>query len=105
MNMSKLRKGDVKHVANLAKLKLTSSEIEKFGKQLSEVISYVEELNEVNTSQVEPTSQTTGLENITRKDEVKLKDCLSQEEVLSGTDEIYKGYFKVPGILEERSDK
>lgn len=105
MSMGKLSKGDVKHVAGLAKLKLTSAEIEKFRKQLSAVISYVEELNEVDTAKTEPTSQTTGLENISREDKVKLKDCLTQEESLSGTDKVHNGYFVVPGIFKERTDK
>ena len=103
--MSKLSKSDVEHVANLAKLELTQAEIEKFRQQLSKVIAYFEELNEVDTSKVEPTSQTTGLENVFREDEVKTQDCLSQEEALSGTEAMHKGLFKVPGILKERTDR
>jgi len=105
VNMGKLGKKDVKHVAKLAKLELTSGEIDKFSKQLSEIISYVEELDEVNTSKIEPTSQTTGLENVTREDERKPDDCLSQEEALSGTDKTHNGYFVVPRIFEARSEK
>jgi len=103
--MSKLGRKDVKHVAKLAKLKLTSGEIDKFSKQLSEVISYVEELGGVNTSKIEPTSQTTGLENVARKDKRKSDDCFSQEEALSGTDKTHNGYFVVPRIFEARSEK
>lgn len=100
--MSKLRRKDVEHVASLAKLQLTKKEIEKFQKQLSQVISYVDELNEVNTSHVELTSQTTELENVYRNDVTEIKDLLTQDETLSGTDETYKGYFKVASILEEK---
>lgn len=103
--MGKLKKSDVKHVAELAKLQLTSSEIDKFSKQLSKVLSYVEELDEVDTSKTEPTSQTTGLENVTREDKRKAEDCLSQEEALSGTDKTHHGYFVVPRIFEARSKK
>ncbi len=105
MGMGTLNKDDVVHVAKLAKLTLTDSEIEKFKSQLSKVISYISELSQVDTKKDEPTSQTTGLENIKRKDEVKPQDSLSQEEALSGTDKTHNGYFIVPGILEERSDK
>ncbi len=102
--MANLSKSDIEHVANLAKLPLTPKEIEKFKNQLSEVVNYVSELNEVDTEGTEPTSQTTGLTNVKRTDEVK-SEGLTQEQALSGTDKIQNGYFIVPGILEERTDK
>lgn len=105
MGMGTLSKDDVLHVAKLAKLTLTDSEIEKFRNQLSKVISYIGELDEVDTKKDEATSQTTKLENVKRKDELKPQNCLSQEEALSGTDKTHNGYFVVPGILEERADK
>jgi len=103
--MAKLTRDDVLHVAKLAKLTLTEAEIEKFRKQLSEIISYISQLSEVDTRAVEPTSQTTGLTNVYRPDEVKSEKSLGQEEALSGTDQTHNGYFKVKAILEERSDK
>ncbi len=103
--MGKLTAKDVKHVAKLAKLRLTSAEIAKFPKQLSAVISYVRELDEVDISKTKPTSQTTGLENVFRKDRKKLDACLSQEEALSGTEKDDHGYFVVPRIFEARSEK
>lgn len=99
--MAELTKSDVRHVATLASIKLTKREVEKFRKQLSKVISYVEELKKINTSKVEPTSQATGLENVTRKDEIKVDDCLSIEEALSGTEDIHNNYFIVPRIINE----
>jgi len=99
--MGKLSKADVKHVAKLAKLDLTPKEVDKFQNQLAKVISYVGQLNEVDIKKAEPTSQTTGLENVTREDKVKKEDVLKKEEVLSGTEEVYNGYFKVPRILQE----
>lgn len=102
--MVKLTKADVIHVAKLAKLDLTDTEIEKFLSQLSGIIDHVAELQKVDTSKVEPTSQTTGLENVTREDEIK-ESSLDQSAVLSGTDKTYNGYFKVPAILEGRTDK
>jgi aspartyl-tRNA(Asn)/glutamyl-tRNA(Gln) amidotransferase subunit C len=95
---------NVKHVAKLANLKLTEDEIIKFEKQLEETTEYVEELNEVNVDGIEPTSQVTGLENISREDEIK--PSLSQEEALSNAKptlptgrSTYNGFFKVKGIL------
>jgi aspartyl-tRNA(Asn)/glutamyl-tRNA(Gln) amidotransferase subunit C len=102
--MSKLTKTDVLHVAKLAKLNLTESEVEKFLPQLSSVIDYIGNLSKVDTANVEPTSQTTGLTDVFRDDEIK-ESSLDQDKALSGTDKIYKGYFKVPAILEGRTDK
>ncbi|MDO8621300.1 MAG: Asp-tRNA(Asn)/Glu-tRNA(Gln) amidotransferase subunit GatC [Candidatus Levybacteria bacterium] len=90
---------DVVHVAKLANLPLKSEEKEKFEKQLSEILSYVEKLKEVNTENVEITSQVTGLENVTRKDEAK--PSLSQDDALSNTKSQHNGFFKVKAILTE----
>ena len=103
--MAKLIKKDVLHVAKLANLNLTDSEIAKFLPQLSSVVDFVSQLNEVDTEGIEPTAQVTGLENVTRADLVKTENCLTQEEALSGTDKTYNGYFKVKAILEGRTDK
>mgnify|MGYP001601625450 FL=1 len=90
---------DIKHVAKLANLPLKPQEKEKFEKQLSEILSYVEKLKEVDTKNVEITSQVTELENITREDETS--PSLSQEEVLSNTQSKHNGLFKVKAILDE----
>lgn len=103
--MAKLTKDDVLHVAKLAKLELTDEEIEIYVKQLGNIINYISELSEVDTSNVEPTSQTAGLTNIFRNDEIKIEGSLTQEQATSGTDTAYNGYFKVKAILSERSDK
>jgi aspartyl-tRNA(Asn)/glutamyl-tRNA(Gln) amidotransferase subunit C len=102
--MSKLTRDDVLHVAKLAKLKLTDGEISRFLAQLSSVVDYIGELSEVDTSSMEPTSQTTGLENAFRDDEIN-GQSFSQDAALSGSDKIHNGYFKVPAILEGRTDK
>lgn len=103
--MSKLTKKEVEHVARLANLKLDPQEKGRLEKQLSEVISFVEKLKEVNTQELEPTSQTTGLKNIFRIDKTQTANCLISQEALSGTEKTHNGYFVVPGILTERSDK
>lgn len=90
-------KFDIKHVAKLANLSLTSEEEEKFGKQLEETVEYIEGLDEVKTDGVEPTSQVTGLENVTREDEIK--PSLTQEQALSNASSTHNGFFKVKGIL------
>jgi aspartyl-tRNA(Asn)/glutamyl-tRNA(Gln) amidotransferase subunit C len=103
--MTALTKADILHVAKLAKLEITDVEVEKYIEQLSSVIDRFSELKGIDTETTEPTSQTTGLENVFRQDEVKEENCLSQEEAVSGTDKLYNGYFKVKAILTERTDK
>lgn len=90
---------DVTHVAKLANFPLKPEEKEKFEKQLTEILSYVEKLKEVDTKNVEITSQVTGLENATRED--KTTPSLSQEEALSGAKNKHNGLFKVKAILGE----
>ncbi len=102
--MAGLSKADVLHVAKLAKLELTESEIEKFLPQLSSIVDYISELSKVDTSGIELTSQTTGLTDVFRGDEIK-ENGITQDKALSGSDKTHNGYFKVPAILEGRSDK
>jgi len=67
----KLTKQEIQHIADLARLELTNEELEKYGSQLSGVLNYIDELKEVDTANVAPTAQVTGLENIMRNDEVE----------------------------------
>ncbi len=92
-------KTNVAHVAKLANLSLSKGEQDKFEKQLSEILSYVEKLKEVDTKNVEITSQVTGLENVTREDETT--PSLSQEQALSNTKSKHNGFLKVKAILDE----
>ncbi len=62
---------EIKHIANLARLELTDEELKIYGSQLSDVLSYIDQLKEVDVVGVEPTAQVAGLENITRADEVE----------------------------------
>ena len=89
---------DLKHVAKLANLKLEESQLPKFGKQLEEILTYVDKLGHVDTKGIEITSQVTGLENVTRED--KSAPSLTQKETLSGTSQTHNGFFKVPAILD-----
>lgn len=99
--MSKLTKDDIEKVALLAKLPLSPSELEKFSDQLSDVISYISTLSEVNTDKVEPTSQTTGLTNNLRPDVTT--DSLKASEALSGSRKTHNGYFVVDAVLNDPS--
>lgn len=62
---------EIQHIAKLARLGLKDGEAEKFLQQLNDILGYVEQLKEVDTEGVEPTSQVTGLENVSRTDVVE----------------------------------
>ena len=66
MKSSKITKENIKHLADLANLKLNDEELKKFPKQLSEILDYFKSLNQLDIKKVEPTAQTTVLENVTR---------------------------------------
>ena len=87
-----LTEEEVRHIARLANLTLTDEEVKKFQKQLSETLKYVEVLNELDTDNVEPTSQVTGLMNISREDEIK--PSISQKDSLSGATGKENNFFK-----------
>lgn len=89
---------DIQKVAKLANLKLTPEEEKEFDGQLNDILSYIDQLNKIDTSEVDPTAQVTGLKNQFRKDD--LKTTLSQEEALSGTDKTHNGFFKVGKLVD-----
>ena len=90
-------KFDINHIAILANRTFSEDEKKKLSIQLEETVEYVKELDEVNTENIEPISQVTGLENITREDIIK--PSFSQEEALQNAKSTHNGFFKVKGIL------
>jgi aspartyl-tRNA(Asn)/glutamyl-tRNA(Gln) amidotransferase subunit C len=67
--MAKLSRDDILKLALLARLDLTEEEIEEYSLELSEVLQYVEKLQEVDVTGLDPTNQVSGLTNVTREDE------------------------------------
>ncbi|MBB6454904.1 aspartyl-tRNA(Asn)/glutamyl-tRNA(Gln) amidotransferase subunit C [Salirhabdus euzebyi] len=96
--MAEISKEQVKHVANLARLAVTEEEVEKFSEQLGSIITFAEQLNELDTDNVEPTTHVLDLKNVMRKDESK--QWLTQEEALKNAPDKKDGQFRVPSILE-----
>ena len=93
------KKINLDHLAQLAQLKLTSPEKKRLGKELAEILKYVEQLNKVKTKKIKPTSQTTGLENVFRDD--KPTPSLTTKEVLRNAPAKHNGFFKVKAVLEK----
>lgn len=87
---------DVEHVAKLARLELTEEEKVKFAGQLGDVLKYVEQMNEVDTSSVKPMAHAMDFVNVMREDTVKYEQ--TKEELLMNAPDEEDGFFKVPKI-------
>jgi aspartyl/glutamyl-tRNA(Asn/Gln) amidotransferase C subunit len=96
--MEKINELEVEKLAKLARLGLTSEENTLLAKQMSEILVFSQKLEEVETGNIVPTSQVTGLTNVFRDDDVI--DCqLSRDELLSNTPSVEDGYIKVRTVL------
>ena len=84
----------VEHVAKISRINLTDKEIEKFSKEISDVLNSFSLLKEVDTRGVKPSFQPTEIKNITREDIPE--ECLSQDEALSNTEQKEDKFFKGP---------
>ena len=89
---------NINYVAHLARLELSPEEERKFAEQLGHVLGYVEKLNELDVSQVEPMAHAVPLVNVTRPDQIQ--PSLSNEEALRNAPAKANGLFIVPKIVE-----
>jgi aspartyl-tRNA(Asn)/glutamyl-tRNA(Gln) amidotransferase subunit C len=89
---------DVGYVAHLARLALTPEETARFGAQLAQILSYIEKLQELDVSQVQPMAHAVPLVNVTRRDEAQ--PSLSPEAALQNAPAQANGLFVVPKIVE-----
>jgi aspartyl-tRNA(Asn)/glutamyl-tRNA(Gln) amidotransferase subunit C len=90
---------EVRHVAELAKLRLTESEVAQFAGQLSAILEYAERLQEVDTSSVPPTPYVLPLVNVMREDVPE--PSLRNEEALANAPDSEDGFFRVRAVFEE----
>ena len=95
----KLTSEQVKKVARLANLPLSSEEEELYSEQLSKILDYIDQLNKVETSSIEPTFNVTGKFNVMAED--KVQPSLSQEEVLKSSANKKQGMFVTKGVFKE----
>ncbi len=89
---------EIEHIALLARLSLSEQEKELFGLQLSSILEYMEQLNELNTKNIEPTSHVLPLSNVMRDD--TLKDSIPRENALMNAPEHTEKFYRVPRIIE-----
>ena len=87
---------EVRHVAKLARLELTDDEVKKYSKQLGDILKYVEQMNEVDTTGIEPMPHAIPLYNVMRDDIVKSEE--TKEELMKNAPFEEDGFFRVPKI-------
>lgn len=102
-DLKKLGKDEVAYVAKLSNLKLTEIELEKFGIQLASIIDFIRKLQEVDTEDIEPTSQTTGLVSVMRED--KTVPSFKVDDVFYSTEKRFNDFFVIERLLTERGEK
>lgn len=96
--MANISKEEVKHVAHLARLAITEDEAEKFAGQLAAITTFAEQLNELDTTNVIPTTHVLPLVNIMREDQSV--PGLDRDKMMKNVREQEAGQVKVPSILD-----
>ncbi len=94
----KITKQEVEHVAKLARLELSEQAKEMFTNQLSNILTYVEQLNALDTKGVEPTSHVLDIRNVMRDDVAQ--ESLPQDRALANAPDKAAGHYRVPKIIE-----
>ncbi|MBI4035312.1 Asp-tRNA(Asn)/Glu-tRNA(Gln) amidotransferase subunit GatC [Candidatus Daviesbacteria bacterium] len=94
----KLTKDQIKKVAKLANLPLNDEEEEKYSEQLSNILKYIEKLNQVDTTNVKPTFNVSGQSNVMAED--KPIASLSQQEALANAPKVKDNMFETKGVFE-----
>ena len=98
--MAKITEETVKHVAHLARLTFNDEDVTTFAKQLDDIVNYAEQLTELDTTGVEPTTHVLDIKNVLRQD--NQRQWISHEEALKNAPDQQDGQVKVPTIIEQR---
>ena len=96
--MANLKKDDIRHLAALARITLSPDEEEMYSTQLSSILKYVEQLNAIDTTGLEPTSQVTGLSSVSRSDDED-SDTMPTNDLLDQTPSREGDNLKVPKVI------
>lgn len=97
-HMTALSRDDVQHLAQLSSLQLTDDELTSLQTDIGNILGYIEQLGELDTTGVEPTYQVTGLENVWRDDSV-IASNVTRETMLALSTESANNQVKVPKVL------
>ncbi|MBI1825715.1 MAG: Asp-tRNA(Asn)/Glu-tRNA(Gln) amidotransferase subunit GatC [Planctomycetes bacterium] len=91
----------VRHVAHLARLRISDEEAALYAAQLSKIVAYVDQLNEVDTSNVEPTAHPLPLMNVWREDNPT--PSWTPQQALQNAPQSQNNFFRVPKVLDQES--
>lgn len=91
----------VRHVAGLARLRLTDQEVARFARELAGILDYVAQMNELDISGIEPTEHPHAVSNVLRDDAVR--PSWSSEQATANAPERENGFFKIPKVLDQGS--
>ncbi len=94
----KITRKEVEHVAKLARLALRDEETDALTGQLSNILTYVEKLNELDTKNVDPTSHVLPIKNVLREDNIK--ESLGRDKALANAPDRTEEFFRVPKVIE-----
>ena len=94
----KLSTKEVEYVALLARLEVTDKETEKFTAQLNDILGYIDKLNEIDTTGVEPMTHAIAVTNAFRED--KIVDSIGTEKSLANAPDARGEFFRVPKVID-----
>lgn len=89
---------DVRYMADLARLQLSEEEVKSFAQDMNQILGYMERLDELDTSDVEPLEHVIDLDSRLRPDEAK--DPISHDDALKNAPDADSDYFRVPKVIE-----
>lgn len=92
---------EVRHISHLSRLNLTDDEVHDFSEQLSAILAYMEQLNEVDTTNIQPTAHALPVRNVLRDDVPR--DGLSPEQALANAPQRDGHFFALPKVLDQES--
>lgn len=98
-NKKKLSSDEVQHIADLARIEVGEEEKEKYAEDLSAVLSYIDQLSEVDTKNIPATNQVTGLTNVVREDIMEDCDDETRKRIIDSAPLEENGYIKVKAVL------
>ena len=94
-----LSKDEVKKIANLARIEISEEEAGKYATELSDILGFVEKLNETDTDEIEPIAHITGAKNVIREDEVVEYSDKTKEDIINNFPEKKDRFDKVKAVF------
>ncbi len=94
----KISREQIEHVANLARLNLTEEEKQRFTTDMEAIITFADQLNELDIKEIEPTAHVIPIQNVFRKDEAK--PSFDRDALLANAPSKADGCFSVPKVVE-----